>query len=249
MPRKKRTKSPKQQTITTEYRKQRARVNALVRRNIQRGIIPPIDIIPATPKRITPASVNRLKKIDAEYIVKRSQGVDLETGEIVSARRVVNQIRKRAAQKAEQTRRQKERDLAQIDAVEAAPLPVPKKTGVELLREIQAKQQQQQPPPQGVPDADLIALNNFYNEIQHFNETAARILRNWIDTLVHQFGENAVGKMIREAYAAGLMFDHKVRYDAISLSARMSDFLDFLDVGAFERDELENALDEFSWEI
>lgn len=70
-----------------EYNKQLNRIKHFIRRNEQRGFQFD-DIIPNKPKRVTKASVNRLKKITPDVLYKHSvYGGEATQGEIVSGRR------------------------------------------------------------------------------------------------------------------------------------------------------------------
>ena len=53
-----------------------------MRRLEKQGYVLPDDLLPSIPKKITQASINRLKKITSESIYKKSKKLDFETGEI-----------------------------------------------------------------------------------------------------------------------------------------------------------------------
>ena len=53
-----------------EYRKERRRIQSFLRRNRAKGYIFPDNILPDQPKRITPASIRRLKRITPEFLYK-----------------------------------------------------------------------------------------------------------------------------------------------------------------------------------
>ena len=74
----KRKLSPLQQ----EYRKQRRRVQSFVSRAKKRGYQFIENIIPKIPKKITKASVERLKKLTPKKLYEKAEYVDIETGEI-----------------------------------------------------------------------------------------------------------------------------------------------------------------------
>ncbi|EMX2557992.1 hypothetical protein AAGT75_005288 [Escherichia coli] len=68
--------------IKQQYRKERRRVQRSMRRLEKQGYVLPDDLLPSIPKKITQASINRLKKITSESIYKKSKKLDFETGEI-----------------------------------------------------------------------------------------------------------------------------------------------------------------------
>lgn len=95
------------QTIKSQYMKERRRIQSFIRRATKRGYIIPSDILPSTPKTITRASINRLKKITPKKIYEKSEYVSRETGELVSGEKGRVEERKKAAEKAKQTRQKK----------------------------------------------------------------------------------------------------------------------------------------------
>lgn len=73
--------------IQQEYRRNRRRIQSAIRRLENRGYLVPENILPAIPKKITPASVRRLESLTTEKLYKRSEYVVQETGEIVPGKR------------------------------------------------------------------------------------------------------------------------------------------------------------------
>lgn len=95
------------QTIKKQYMKERRRIQSFIRSATKRGYIIPSDILPNIPKSVTRASINRLKKITPKKIYEKSEYVSRETGEIVSGERGRWEERKKATEKARQTRQKK----------------------------------------------------------------------------------------------------------------------------------------------
>lgn len=87
--------------------KERHRIQVFIRRATKRGYIIPSDILPNIPKNITSASINKLKKITPKKIYEKSEYVSRETGEIVSGEKGRAEERKKATEKAKQTRQKK----------------------------------------------------------------------------------------------------------------------------------------------
>ena len=95
------------QTLKSQYTKERRRIQTFIRRATKRGYLIPSDILPDIPKNITRASINRLKKITSKKIYEKSEYVSRETGEIVSGEKGRAEERKKATEKARQTRQKK----------------------------------------------------------------------------------------------------------------------------------------------
>ena len=94
-------------TIREQYLQERRRIQRFIRSATKRGYIIPENILPDIPKRLTRASVSRLKKITPEKIYSKSQYVSRETGEIKTGKAGRAEERKSASKKAAATRRWK----------------------------------------------------------------------------------------------------------------------------------------------
>lgn len=80
-----------------QYRKERNRIKQAIKRLENRGYLVPENLLPPEPKKITPASVRRLKKLDINTIYSKSEFVDTETGEVLTGKQGKQaEIRKRA---------------------------------------------------------------------------------------------------------------------------------------------------------
>lgn len=71
-------------TRKQEYMKERRRIQQAISREKKSGYIVPESLLPDIPKRITKASINRLKKITPKTIRSKSELVDFTTGEIIT---------------------------------------------------------------------------------------------------------------------------------------------------------------------
>lgn len=96
--------------VQQAYRKERRRIQRQIRRMENRAYDVP-SLLPDIPKRITQASVNRLKKISTEYLYKHSRYIDIDTGEILTGEQGRKQERKEAAQRASATRRERKKEV------------------------------------------------------------------------------------------------------------------------------------------
>lgn len=244
MPRK---KTESQKELEAAYRKERKRVLQLIRRNESRGIIFD-EQIPSIPKKITMGSINRLKKIDKNYLKEHGTGIDIETGEIISVGKVLQNRRKKAAAKREKTR---QRNLV-------------KKLTAEELREIE-KEKQRLREEHGEDKVDVekikrekgkykvdirlwteeeLAIREFNAFIATLNPKAQLLLTKWLDELLKKYGVQVVGKMLIEAKKHGLVFDYKVLYDEKKLIKRISEFMRYLGAKKKDRDAVLATLEE-----
>lgn len=67
-----------------EYMKERKRIQQAISQQKKSGYIVPENLLPDIPKRITKASINRLKKITPKTIRSKSELIDFTTGEIIT---------------------------------------------------------------------------------------------------------------------------------------------------------------------
>lgn len=103
MARKKRSK------IEQEYYKERKRIQNYINKKEKQDFYY-MNAIPDIPKKITKASVNRLKKLTAKKLISQMRFlVDRETGESTSGERGIDILRSRSAKKAAATRKAKKK--------------------------------------------------------------------------------------------------------------------------------------------
>lgn len=101
-------KAQKQTQVQKEYRKERNRIQRQINRMHRRGYYGMEDMLPAKPKKVTKASVRRLKRITTKDLYDKADFIDLTTGEVLGngeQGRVIE--RKRATAKAQETRRKR----------------------------------------------------------------------------------------------------------------------------------------------
>lgn len=66
-------KKRKLTSVQQQYKKERNRIQSAMRRLEKQGYVLPDDLLPSVPKKVTQASINRLKKITTEAIYKKSK--------------------------------------------------------------------------------------------------------------------------------------------------------------------------------
>ena len=97
-------KSEKEKLLT-DYRKERRRLQSLVRSMEKRGYILPIGVVPKIPKRITEGSIRRLKALTPNVLYEKSAWKDPVTGSIFTGKQGRYYERKRSSAKGARTRK------------------------------------------------------------------------------------------------------------------------------------------------
>lgn len=220
--RKKRKLTPIQQ----QYRKEHRRIQNAMNRLEKQGYVLPEDLLPSIPKRVTQASINRLKKITSESIYKKSKKLDFETGEITPG--IVARDKARSQRAKEAARRRAFKQEYASPQVYTEP---PKYTTF----------------PSG---ADII-INNFRSDvIGRFPESAGPILNRWLDDLLAQQDKEDVANMLETAAANGVLIDYKVAYNTEALMGAIADFMNYLDTtSGFKQDLMDTLEFDEDWEF
>ena len=213
-------------SVQQQYKKERNRIQSAMRRLEKQGYVLPDDLLPSTPKKITQASINRLKKITTEAIYKKSVRLDVETGEITPG--IVARDKARSQRAKEAARRRSFKQEYASPQVYTEP---PKYTTF----------------PSG---ADII-INNFRSDvIGRFPESAGPILNRWLDGLLAQQDKEDVANMLETAVANGVVIDYKVAYNTEALMGAIADFMDYLDTtSGFKQDLMDTLEFEEDWEF
>lgn len=213
--------SPQQQ-----YKKERNRIQSAMRRLEKQGYVLPDDLLPSTPKKVTQASINRLKKITTESIYKKSKKLDFETGEITPG--IVARDKARSQRAKEAARRRS------------------------FKQEYVSPQVYTEPPQYTTfPSGADIIINNFRSDvIGRFPESAGPILNRWLDGLLAQQDKEDVANMLETAAANGVVIDYKVAYNTEALMGAIADFMDYLETtSGFKQDLMDTLEFEEDWEF
>lgn len=212
--------------IQQQYRKERRRIQNAMNRLENQGYVLPEDLLPSMPKKITQASINRLKKITSESIYKKSKKLDFETGEITPG--IVARDKARSQRAKEAARRRA------------------------FKQEYVSPQVYNEPPTYTTfPSGADIIINNFRSDvIGRFPESAGPILNRWLDGLLAQQDKEDVANMLETAAANGVVIDYKVAYNTESLMGAIADFMDYLDTtSGFKQDLMDTLEFEEDWEF
>lgn len=212
--------------IQRQYRKERRRIQNAIKRLEKQGYVLPDELLPSVPKKVTQASINRLKKITTEAIYKKSVRLDIETGEITPGIVARDKARSQRAKKAARSRTFKQEYVAPEVYIE---------------------------PPQYTtfPSGADIIINNFRSDvIGRFPESAGPILNRWLDDLLAQQDKEDVANMLETAAANGVVIDYKVAYNTEALMGAIADFMDYLDTtSGFKQDLMDTLEFEEDWEF
>lgn len=155
--------------VKKEYRRNRARILNAISRLRRQGFDVEIKV-PAIPKKITEASVRRLRNITIEKIRKVTYAPDLETGEKISLQTYRNRyLRKRGTP-------------ADIIAGEID------RTAIGLGKEY----------PDTVPTKYQMAIEYVRGVVEQYPERASEIMNNAIDGAIGAYEEERVGRALSE---------------------------------------------------
>lgn len=212
--------------IQQQYRKERRRIQNAMNRLDKQGYVLPEDLLPSIPKKVTQASINRLKKITSESIYKKSKKLDFETGEITPGIVARDKARSQRAKEAARRRAFKQEYVSP---------------------QVYTETPQYTTFPSG---ADII-INNFRSDvIGRFPESAGPILNRWLDGLLAQQDKEDVANMLETAVANGVVIDYKVAYNTEALMGAIADFMDYLDTtSGFKQDLMDTLEFEEDWEF
>lgn len=219
-------KTRKLTSVQQQYKKERNRIQSAMRRLEKQGYVVPDDLLPSTPKKVTQASINRLKKITTESIYKKSVRLDVETGEITPG--IVARDKARSQRAKEAARRRS-------------------------FKQEYASPQFYTEPPQYTtfPSGADIIISNFRSDvIGRFPESAGPILNRWLDGLLAQQDKEDVATMLETAAANGVVIDYKVAYNTEALMGAIADFMDYLETtSGFKQDLMDTLEFEEDWEF
>lgn len=226
--------------IQRKYRKERRRIQNAINRLEKQGYVLPDDLLPSVPKKVTQASINRLKKITTEAIYKKSVRLDIETGEITPGIVARDKARSQRAKKAARSRAFKQEYVSSEVYVEPP-------HSVSIQPDSLTANAQYATFPSG---ADII-INNFRTDvIGRFPESAGPILNRWLDGLLAQQDKEDVANMLETASANGVVIDYKVAYNTEALMGAIADFMDYLDTTpGFKQDLMDIIEFEEDWEF
>lgn len=202
MARKKGNKSPVEQ----EYAKQLKRIKSFISRAEKRGYMFEEKVIPVKPKRITQASVRKLKKLTPQQLYKKSvYGGGLSQGEIVKGTK--GQALEKSARK--EARKHKLPITTQEPTNTSGFVPPYNRSTDQTL-------------------FDNTVILRFTESISHYNKSANYVLNQWLDRVLANAGRHDTAVMLENAQQAGLLALWQVAYNYEKLIGRLNAMLDYL---------------------
>lgn len=207
--------------VQKAYRKERQRIQRQIRRMERRAYDVP-ELLPEIPKRITKASVNRLKKITTEYLYSKSRYIDVETGEILTGKEGRKQERKESAQRSAQTRRERKES-----------------------------EQRAQARPQTTPVTDYVDFTSqvftvFQMEMTQIygrNEKLFNYITTWFDKSLARYGAEDFAEALEQSKSEGMWPGWEGVSDTEILVGKLTGILELIGGSAGGREEIIESLE------
>ena len=219
-------KTPEQQALEREVKKQRKRIQQFVRRAQKRGFSFPENIVPTLPKKITEKTLSRYKSMTPEQLYKKSVYTDYQ-GTFIESKRVTikgterrKQERHIAAIRAAQTRRRYYEARMRIEREVAAISP----SDYEFITSDEQSQQGYGPAP--TPQSKLV-LNQLREMIANWTprdiwsialselkRKDVNLLSSTFEGIIAREGEDAVAKRCEENAETLVALAERIMYDS-----------------------------------
>ena len=196
------------------YRRERQRIQRQINRMTNRAYDVP-DLLPKIPKKITEASVRRLKKITTEKLYKESRFIDVETGEILTSKE---------GQELERSRRKKPKQKVQ------APPPTP----VGLSE-----------PDYVMFDKQILTVFTMeMTEIFGRNEKLFNYITRWYNMALEKYGAEEMAEALEKAKSEGLFPGWEAVSDSEILVGKLEAITNLMAINSESREELFEDLEQ-----
>ena len=229
-----------------EYKKERKLLLQQIRRMKKRGYIFDENIAPKKPKRITAASVRKLRS-ERENIYKKAMLPDVKTGEIKKAK-----TRKQGLRQEKEIRKYyKEQELQKIRKPIELPRekPTPADYDFGMPGEFEDTEDSQL-----YEEWAIKVIDNFRGSIDFYNSEFTDYMNAWLDRLIMDpdIGPERTAQMLEDAAADGVLVSYKMAYIPAERDEYINDLIGYLpDVGSFTRDhvyEMTEELDRYDFD-
>lgn len=200
--------------VKKAYRKERHRIQQQIRRMKNRAYDVP-DLLPDIPKRITQASVRRLKKITTEKLYKESRFVDIETGEILTSKE---------GQKLERSRRRKPKQ--KVQAPPPTPVAPPEPDYVMFDKQI------------------LTVFTMEMTEIFGRNEKLFNYITRWYNMSLEKYGADEMAEALEKAKSEGMFPGWEAVSDSEILVGKLEAITNLMAINSESREELFEELEQ-----
>lgn len=207
--------------VQQAYRKERRRIQRQIRRMENRAYDVP-SLLPDMPKRITQASINRLKKISTEYLYKHSRYIDIDTGEILTGEQGRKKERKEAALRAVATRRELKKELV----TPPTPIAPPEPDYVMFDKQI------------------LTVFTMEMTEIFGRNEKLFNYITRWYNMSLEKYGAEEMAEALEKAKSEGLFPGWEAVSDSEILVGKLEAITNLMAINSESREELFEELEQ-----
>lgn len=205
--------------VKQAYRKERQRIQRQINRMTKRGYDVP-KLLPKIPKKITEASVRRLKKLTTEKLYKESRFIDFETGEILTSEE---------GQKLEKSRRRKPKRKEQPSPpIPPTPLPGPIVSGDYVIFDRQI----------------LTVFTMEMTEIFGRNEKLFNYITRWYNRALEKYGVEEMAEALEQAKADGMFPGWEAVSDSEILVGKLEAITNLMAINSESREELFEELEQ-----
>lgn len=207
--------------VQKAYRKERQRIQRQIRRMERRAYDVP-ELLPEIPKRITKASVNKLKKITTEYLYSKSRYIDVETGEILTGKEGRKQERKESARRSAQTRRERKESEQRA---QARPQPTPVTDYVDFTSQV------------------FTVFQMEMTQIYGRNEKLFNYITVWFDKSLARYGAEDFAEALEQSKSEGMWPGWEGVSDTEILVGKLTGILELIGGSAGGREEIIESLE------
>ena len=206
--------------VKQAYRKERQRIQRQINRMTKRGYDVP-ELLPKIPKKITEASVRRLKKLTTEKLYKESRFIDFETGEILTSEE---------GQKLEKSRRRKPKRKEQPSPpIPPTPLPGPIGAGDDYV----------------IFDRQILTVFTMeMTEIFGRNEKLFNYITRWYNRALEKYGVEEMAEVLEQAKADGMFPGWEAVSDSEILVGKLEAITNLMAINSESREELFEELEQ-----
>lgn len=197
-----------------EYRRERQRIQRQINRMTNRGYDVP-ELLPKIPKKITEASVRRLKKLTTEKLYKESRFIDFETGEILTSKE---------GQALERSRRKKPKQ--KVQAPPPTPVAPPEPNYVMFDKQI------------------LTVFTMEMTEIFGRNERLFNYITRWYNMSLEKYGAEEMAEALEQAKAQGMFPGWEAVSDGEILVGKIEAITNLMAINSESREELFEELEQ-----
>lgn len=197
-----------------EYRRERQRIQRQINRMTNRGYDVP-ELLPKIPKKITEASVRRLKKLTTEKLYKESRFIDIETGEILTSKE---------GQALERSRRKKPKQ--KVQAPPPTPIAPPEPDYVMFDKQI------------------LTVFTMDMTEIFGRNERLFNYITRWYNMSLEKYGAEEMAESLEKAKSEDLFPGWEAVSDDEILVGKLEAITNLMAINSESREELFEELEQ-----